>query len=293
MPDDRFIHPALGHSEKVCGLNDLEARVWGMGYLLAADDCGVMRLSAITVQNVNEALATRPVKLIEKCLQRLIDVGLLLTFDHQGRRFIFQHDWQDWQRVRHPRETVNPQPPPEQIGKCSEAQQELFRLASEMELERSRKAAEKLRGDSPRAGTRERLTATAEAKAPATGNGAADAPVVREQDPARRSAGQPPLTLGLRRIKVWRWMLDDLIAALGEHADAFDIMAWLQVLDAKETRGIPDVWPWLKNEMLAEARRRNVPMVETSDRKPMFSQTSKEMGEAVLANLKRETGLPR
>ena len=113
------------------------------------------------------------------------------------------------------------------------------------------------------------------------------------KESARRSAGQPPLNLGLRRFKVWRWMLDDCIAALGEHAEAFDIEAWLQQLDAKETRVIPDVWPWLKNELLAEARRRGLAAVETSDRKPMFTQSVEEMGKAALAIVNRDTGLPR
>lgn len=113
------------------------------------------------------------------------------------------------------------------------------------------------------------------------------------KDGARRAAGAPPLNLGLRRFKVWRWMLDDLIDALGAHAETFDLDGWLQALDAKETRVISDSWPWLKTEMLAEAKRRGLPCVEASDRKPMFSQSSREMGEAVLANLNRETGLPR
>lgn len=124
-------------------------------------------------------------------------------------------------------------------------------------------------------------TATASSSATATAEG------------ARRAAGAPPLSLGLRRLKVWRWMLDDCIGALGDHAEAFDIEAWLQVLDAREKNVVPEMWPWLKNELMAEARRRGLPMVATSDRKPMFNQSTEEMGKAVLATLKRETGLPR
>lgn len=180
MPDDRFLHPALGHSEKVCGLTDIEARVWAMGYLLAADDCGVMRCSPVAVQNVNEALAAKPQKLIARCLRTLVDVGLLMNFTHQGREYVCQWDWQDWQHVRHPRESVEPVPPPDVLVRCSELTQELFTYRAKLIQERIDKRTEVLRERSgsisetlpalARAGGCERLTANGK-RLTATGDG--------------------------------------------------------------------------------------------------------------------------
>ena len=109
MPADRLLHARLGHSAKVSSLSDLEYRVWTT-YVLATDDFGVMRADAVAFQAAHDALSTRPAEEIAKCVERLVETGLVAAFEHQGARYLYQWDWQDFQRVRFPARTLHPLP---------------------------------------------------------------------------------------------------------------------------------------------------------------------------------------
>jgi hypothetical protein len=106
-------------------LTDLEYRVWTQ-YLLSADDYGVMRFSAVTVQADNDALHAKPTRTVQRCLERLVDVGLLADFEHQKRKYLCQLDWQSWQRIKFPRHTNHPAPPAAVLGRCDETTVGLF-----------------------------------------------------------------------------------------------------------------------------------------------------------------------
>ena len=109
MPADRFLHARLGHSAKVSSLSDLEYRVWTT-YVLAADDFGVMRADAVAFQAAHDALRARSPRAITRGIDRLVTVGLMAAFLHQGARYLYQADWQDFQRVRYPGRTMHPLP---------------------------------------------------------------------------------------------------------------------------------------------------------------------------------------
>lgn len=125
MPDDRLFHKRLGHSEKVGRLTDFEYIVWH-AYILSADDFGVMRFSALSLQADHDRIASRPQKTVQRALERVREVGLLVTFAHQGRLYCAQPDWQNHQRVKYPRQTINPKPPAELLATCSHATRQLF-----------------------------------------------------------------------------------------------------------------------------------------------------------------------
>lgn len=140
----------MGQSEKIGQLTDFEFRVWAT-YLVKADDYGVMRASGVTLQEANDVLARKPAKVVERALRTLVDIGLLMDFEHQGRRYVCQWDWQDFQKVRYPRESSNPIPVREVFEKCSDDTQALLLLRSSKVPETSPHPTH--------AGGRERLTA--------------------------------------------------------------------------------------------------------------------------------------
>ena len=109
MPASRVLHARLGHSAKVSRLSDLAFRVWTT-YVLAADDFGVMRADAVAFQAAHDALRERGAEQVAASIERLVEVGLVSAFEHEGVRFLYQAEWQDFQRVRFPGRTVHPLP---------------------------------------------------------------------------------------------------------------------------------------------------------------------------------------
>jgi hypothetical protein len=106
-------------------LTDLEFRVW-IQYLLSSDDFGVMPMSVSQLKAGNHHLENRPVKQLQRCLEALVQAGLVRQFQHQGRPYIYQHDWQKWQKVEYPRRTNNPKPSADALSACDEPTAALF-----------------------------------------------------------------------------------------------------------------------------------------------------------------------
>lgn len=146
-----MIHPCLGHSDKVTMLNDFEFRVWTQ-YLLSADDFGVMRFSAITLQSDNDSLQERSLRRVVKALDKIVSLGLISTFTHQGRAYACQLNWVKYQDVQYPRHTMHPSPPADLIEQMEPTTQTLFRKHPGG-VGRPKKAAQASEGSSEPFGT--------------------------------------------------------------------------------------------------------------------------------------------
>jgi hypothetical protein len=125
MPDDRFFHKRAGHSDKVNSLTDFEELVWRY-YILSADDFGVMKFSPDQLRADHERAAGKSVKVVQRALDRIVAIGLVHRFDHQGRQYIYSRNWQEYQKVDYPRETIAPMPPAEELAACKPETLNLF-----------------------------------------------------------------------------------------------------------------------------------------------------------------------
>lgn len=127
MPADRLTHPRIGRSQKVTSLNDFEYRVWDT-YRWVADDFGVMPKSPAKLRGENDALRDQHSdEEVGTALQRVIDVGLVREFDHQGAMYVCSLTWQKHQKITHPRHTFLPCPPVQVLGMMDVETRKLFK----------------------------------------------------------------------------------------------------------------------------------------------------------------------
>jgi hypothetical protein len=274
MADYRlFYRSGIGHGERINKLSDFEFIVWA-AYQLSADDFGVLRLSAVTLQADHDRLSTKSTAKIERALLAGVKIGLLATFEHQRRRYVCQLDWQDWQKVRYPSKTSNPLPPLEILQKCSAETQELF----SRHVKTSPQIGENVSTKSIGITGPEVDLPHANANAHANENDHANALATRPF----KATGQPPMALGLRRLRVWRWMLEDLIGRLGVHAATFDLDGWLSDLDRRDSGVVPTGkpgWEWLQAEFTAEVKRRGLAAAMPTEER--FSKNTNRLLAAV------------
>jgi hypothetical protein len=126
MADYRLIFRNAATGERTSGLSHLGFRVW-IQYQLSADDFGVCPALAAKLQGDNTALLDESTRRIQAEIETLLRVDLCRVFTDGKRRYLYQPDWQDWQRIRYPVATSLPAIPSEYLRECSRNTQELFR----------------------------------------------------------------------------------------------------------------------------------------------------------------------
>jgi hypothetical protein len=125
MPTFRLIHREASTGDRSSGLSHFGFRVW-IQYQLSADDFGVCPAAAAKLQGDNEALLEEPTARVQREIEHLIEVGLVGEFLDGRRRYLYQADWQDWQRIDYPSQTSLPPVPEDLFGKLSAKTRKLF-----------------------------------------------------------------------------------------------------------------------------------------------------------------------
>lgn len=125
MATHRVIEKSAGTGERSGSLSHLGFRVW-VQYMLSADDYGVCPAEAAKLQGDNPALNDEPMKRVQDQIENLVTIGLCGAFKDGKRRYLYQTDWQTYQRIKHPSKTALPPIPAEVLEKCCDKTKELF-----------------------------------------------------------------------------------------------------------------------------------------------------------------------
>lgn len=107
--------------------------------------------------------------------------------------------------------------------------------------------------------------------------------VVPAAVPPRAGKAQP--LPHYQRLRIFPWMLHDLVGMLGAQAEAFDLDAYLLRLDTNGDILPAKLWPWLKEQVEAEALRRGLLVMPVPQ---MGKQTTRLA--AALANIRAQEG---
>lgn len=269
MPDDRLFHRKLQQSEKVTSLTDFEFRIW-TAYVLTADDFGVLLNHPMALQQANRAIKPKPPRVVKRAIEHLLAVGLVQGFEWERQPYLYQWDWQYWQRIVYPRRTLLPRPPIERC--CLDTKWLLSHHPGGKPIGR----ASAPDGWQISETISEKISETV-SEIPPENISPMPLAVSRKPLAVSRGGGEPPPPNGRgkrvvfpgQRLTVFEWQLTECMRLLGPHVETFDLHAWFYDLDARILGEglIPpdrDGGKWLKAELLAEAQRRGLPLREAT-----------------------------
>lgn len=144
MPGQRMIQPGEGESRKVSALSDFDYRVYQQ-VKMSSDDFGIMLKTASTVRAGNFRLRKKATeKQVEEALDRMIEAGLLVAYDHQDETYVCAPAWQRGQTIEFPRTTHHPKPPAGILRKLEPSTQLLLCLHPGARKYPTKKVADKI-----------------------------------------------------------------------------------------------------------------------------------------------------
>lgn len=238
MPTYRLIHTNARTGQRTKQLTDLEYLVW-LAYLLSADDYGVCPASARKLQGDDPRLDGKPTKAVQKCIATLVHVGLVGVFHEGPTHYLYQADWQDWQRIRYPSTTSYPPVPAELFSRLSAKTRAMF----------DERARERLRESGNRDDDLSTADAHANAHADASGSGESlrGGPLI--VSPLRYDKARKSFSFYGSRLRVPHVLHDELRTKLGGDNPHERLCAWyLEINEEAETQRlpIPDVFEFLR-----------------------------------------------
>lgn len=126
MPANRMLHKRALAGERTNALTHLEWRVWTV-YEMAADDFGVMRCHEEAWITAHPCLGKEKPRALRAAIERVVNSTLIGRFTaSNGLAYVYQRDWQDWQRIEWPSMTTLPKVPDGFLESCSELTRRLF-----------------------------------------------------------------------------------------------------------------------------------------------------------------------
>jgi hypothetical protein len=253
MATYRLIYQGAGTGDRISSLSHLEFRVW-VQYQLTADDYGVCPAEAVKLQGDNVALQQESSRRVQAAIERLIAVQLCGVFQDGRRRYLYQPDWQDRQKIRHFTATSYPPISAEELPKCSAKTQEIFR-------ERFRNNPEVFRLHARACDAAAYDHDPDHDPAPGGVGGTRIGPTPHApgliRSPLEVARAQQRCAFVGARLEVPKKLHADLVRDTGGMDADGRLRAWYAALDAEiETTGepiVPDIWKWLTRRWRAWA----------------------------------------
>lgn len=123
MARQRTIKPAFFEDEKLGEISPI-ARLLFIGMWVFSDDWGVVKGHPVWLRNNILPYDQIPVEEIEKHISDLVEIGVIVPFEHHNQKFLHIKNFEKHQTVKYPSETLRNPPPPTKSDKKDEKKEQ-------------------------------------------------------------------------------------------------------------------------------------------------------------------------